>query len=89
MPGSLYRITQSSQSGLTSLPCYACRVDVRFLTHQVGSYTASREPELVCKKYGEVTAHSETVPVAGKRRYRKVAGCAAVVRVGDDPLDSW
>ena len=39
---------------MTNLACYACKVDVRFLTHQVGSYSANNESsKLVFNKYGD------------------------------------
>lgn len=52
LPAGHYTVTQESQSGVTNLACRACKVDVRFLTHQVGGYTAGSESKLVFNKYG-------------------------------------
>jgi hypothetical protein len=54
MPAGQYTVAQESQSGFTNLACYACKVDVRFQTHQIGSYAARNEPsKLVFNKYGD------------------------------------
>ena len=54
MPAGEYTVTQSEQSGLTNLACYTCKVNVRFITHQVGSYsTRDGSSKLVFHKYGD------------------------------------
>jgi len=52
IPAGQYTVTQDLRSGMTNLACSACQVDVRFLTHQIGSYTTPGESKLVFNKYG-------------------------------------
>jgi len=53
IPAGQYTVTQDLRSGMTNIVCSACKVDVRFLTHQVGSYTTPGESKLVFNKYGD------------------------------------